>query len=1058
MHRLLLRHRPILSVLVSAVGLSAWNAVPTAGRQARPFGAELLSGVTWRSIGPAYSGGRITDIEVDPRSSSVIYVGAASGGVFKSVNHGTTWAPVFDGAENLSVGDIALAPSQPDIVWVGTGEANNRNSSPYGAGIYRSDDGGRTWRRLGLVETRHIGRVVVHPMDPDTIYVAALGHLFGPNQERGVYKTADGGRTWQKVKYIDGHTGFVDLALQPEAPHTILAAAYQRRRTAFGFAGGGPGSGLYKSTDGGRTWRELTRGLPTGVKGRIGLTFSQRNPQLVLAIVEAADGGVFRSTDAGESWERLNSLNPRPMYYSKLRIDPNDDDRVYVLGTQMHSSTDGGRTFEVHDYRDGDGYGVGVHVDHHALWIDPTDSEHLLLGNDGGFYFSYDRGATWRMADNLPIQQFYDVAVDMGKPYRVFGGLQDNKSHFAPNTTRRYQGLLNRDWTVMDFGDGMYAQADPIDPAIAYASAQNGAILRVSTVTGDRKSIRPYPRDSAESYRFNWTSPFLISPHDPATLYLGGNRLFKSRNRGDSWIETEDLTRRLDRDTLRIMGLVPTAATPSRHDGVAAISTITTISESRLRAGVLWVGTDDGNVQVSRDAGNTWSEVGGRFPGVSQRFWVSRVEASASVEARAYVALDGHWDDDYDPHIFVTDDFGATWRRITSPPLEGSVNVVREHPQNPEHLLAGTETGVFASLDQGRSWLRLNGNLPRVPVDDIEIHPRENDLIVGTHGRGIWILDQASFLSAFQPTATGPQLFPVRPSMTFQYWNGVPENGQAMFRAPNAPFGAIIDYYLDAHAPEAVAVRVRDPQGCILRTYEAASTPGFHRLTWDLRLEPIPGLPPPPIGGMESKNAGPFVLPGFYTIELEAAGVRRQVQAEVLADSLIPLLDAERRARFDFVLELRELRAGARYAFARGDSVQQLIAGVRKAAGDRNGVRVATHADSAAARIGAVMERFRPQRMALENWFNGLAGAFVGGPTSQGSMTEPTEAQKRQLARLGPAIERITSELDSAIEAELPRLNRALRQAGQSVIDAPRRQAVVDSYPVVCNRSTATDL
>ena len=462
--------------------LLALGATPLLSTAAAPLTAQpptrIAAGLHWRSIGPAIAGGRISDVEIVPGTQSHIYLGAASGGVWVSVNHGTTWTPLFDEQPNLSVGDIALAPSDPLQVWVGTGEANNRNSSPWGQGVYHSSDGGKTWRLTGLEETRHIGRIVVHPTDPDRVWVAALGHLFGPNEERGVYRTTDRGATWEKVVHIDENTGFVDLAMDPADPATLYAAAYQRQRRAWGFIGGGPGSGLYKSTDGGDSWRELTEGLPEGDKGRIGVAVSTRNPALVMAVVEAEDGGIFKSTDRGESWTRVNELNQRPMYYSQLRIDPNDDETVYLVAGSLHRSTDGGENFTTVALELV--YNTGVHVDHHDLWIDPADSRHMILGNDGGLYSTWDGGENWTFISNIPIGQFYDVDLDMADPYNVYGGLQDNNSYRGPSRTRRYHGILNRDWQVIDYGDGMYVETDPSDLGSVYVTSQNAGIVRVS--------------------------------------------------------------------------------------------------------------------------------------------------------------------------------------------------------------------------------------------------------------------------------------------------------------------------------------------------------------------------------------------------------------------------------------------------------------------------------------------------------------------------------------------------------------------------------------------------
>jgi photosystem II stability/assembly factor-like uncharacterized protein len=1049
----------------------AWSLVatgaPVQAQERLQLAPEQLASLRWRSIGPAVAGGRITDIEVDPVRRATVYVGAASGGVFRSDNHGTTWTPIFDGAANLSVGDIAVAPSDPNVLWVGTGEANNRNSSPWGGGVYRSTDGGTTWTFTGLEETRHIGRILVHPEDPATVWVAALGHLFGPNEERGVYKTTDGGQSWRKVKHVDANTGFVDMVMEPGDPDVLYAAAYQRRRRAFGFVGGGPGSGLYRSTDAGETWNELTNGLPTGDKGRIGLAISARNPALLMAIVQASDGGVFRSTDRGASWTRTDSLNPRPMYYSKIRIDPANDDRIYVLGTQLHRSEDGGRTFDI--VRTEEEYGLGVHVDHHALWIDPDDADHLLLGNDGGFYFSFDRGANWWFSGNLPIQQFYDVALDMAQPFNILGGLQDNNAVRGPSAVRRWQGVLNGDWEVIDYGDGMYVQADTTDSGFLYVDSQGGAIQRIHAATGDRKSIQPVPRDTAERYRFDWTSPIVLSRHDASTIYLGGNKLFTSRDRGHTWSETDDLTRGIDRDTLPIMGRLADSTALSRHDGTSSYGEITSIAESPLDPAVIWVGTDDGNVQVTRDGGALWTEVSAHVPGLPHPLFVSRVEASHAAEGRAYVAFDGHWDDDYRPYLYVTDDFGQTWRSLASTLPSATVNVVREHPRNPALLFVGAEDGVFVSIDRGESWTPLSGEwwpppssredtaagadgsvasrrMPRVPVDDIEIHPRDDALVAATHGRGIWILDDIGALAGFTPeiAAAPAHLFEVQPATLFQHRNSVPTLGQGIFRAPNPPFGAVIGYWIGSAVGDSVTLRVRDERGAPLRTLRGSGAAGLHRVTWDLRLEPLPhdttDFPPP---GLDVGPRGPLVLPGTYTVQLEGASDDLVRSIEVRTDPLMPVSPEEQRRRYDFTVALYALQRDAYFAGVQANRLEKRARTALDSVKTLDEVPATTVAriDSLHGAISSAAAELRRQNGALRGWWRGLIGEFDGGPSTIGTMTGPTEAQDRRHAQLTQRFLSAFEALDDVIATTVPSLNRDLQHAGVPAVQVPRRDS-----------------
>ena len=996
---------------------------------------SVAPGLTWRSIGPAITGGRVTDIEVVPGTQSHLYVGTASGGVWESVNHGTTWTPIFDDAANLSVGDIALAPSDPLEIWVGTGEANNRNSSPWGEGIYHSSDGGKSWVSRGLEETRHIGRIVVHPTDPDVVWVGAVGHLFGPNPERGVFKTVDRGETWERVLFIDENTGVIDLVMDPTDPRILYAATYQRQRRAWGFIGGGPGSGIHKSTDGGMTWRELRAGLPEGDMGRIGLAVTSRNPNLIMAVVEADGGGVFRSDDKGETWRKVNDLNQRPMYYSTLRIDPNDERRVYQVAGSLHRSTDGGETFEALPMELE--YNMGVHVDHHALWIDPADSDHMILGNDGGVYSTWDMGDNWTFIANLPIGQFYDVDLDMSDPYYVYGGLQDNNSYRGPSRTRRYQGILNRDWQVVDYGDGMYAETDWSDPGTAYVTSQNAGIVRVNVATGDRKALKPVTRDTADEYRFDWKSPILVSSHDSDRVYLGGNRLFISDDRGVSWRETEDLTRQLHQDSLPIMGVLPDSTTLSKHDG-ASYGEITAVSESPVTPGILWVGADDGTVQVSRDDGITWTDVTDRIPGLAFPYYVSWVEASHAEEGRAYVSLDGHWDDDYAPYLYVTEDHGASWRSLAEGLPSRTVNVVREHPDNPDLLFVGAEDGAFASRDRGVTWGPLGSGMPTVPVDDLEIHPRDQDLVAGTHGRGIWILDDISPLAQADPASEeGLQLVDPRPTTLFLYRNDVPSVGQGTFRARNPTFGANIDYWLPT-SPDQVDIRIMNDAGEPVRTLRGSTEAGLNRMTWDLRHDPLPhDTTAFDVPMLDAGPRGPLVMPATYTVELTAGEESRRTTLEVRPDPDLPVPASERLARYEFTLALYALQ---QRAYEGGTSAYAL---------DRERERVEAELDSAEVerseeldelltRIDEAADEWRAVNNQIRNWWTGLVGQFDGGPSTVGSLTGPSDDQQRRLSRLQTRADESEADLDELRAEVVPRLNELLEAAGvEGVMPSP---------------------
>lgn len=874
-------------------------AVPGASQTAEQV-ESVLNRIEWRNIGPAIMGGRIDDIAVVESDPKVFWVGTASAGVWKTVNHGITWIPQFQNEEVSSIGSIAVAPSDPSVVWVGTGEPANRQSSSWGNGVYVSLDGGTTWTHKGLEDTHHIGRVLVHPNDPGTVYVAALGHLWGPNEERGVYRTRDGGETWDRVLHGDENTGAVELAMDPESPDTLYAALYQRRRRAYGFAGGGPGSGIHRTTDGGDTWTKLGGGLPEGDTGRIGLNVYRRDPRIVYAIVENREGGVFRSEDKGLTWERMSDTNPRPMYYSQIRIDPNNDQRIWVLGTQMYYSQDGGRTFATD-------WVQRIHVDHHALWIDPADSNHMVLGNDGGIHISWDRGRSWDFVNTIALGQFYEIGHDMSTPYMVYGGLQDNGSWGAPSRTFFRQGISNEDWFRIGGGDGFYTEAIPGDPDTVYVESQNGNLRRLNRRTSETKLIRPQPENGGERYRFDWNSPIVISPHDPDTVYYGGNRLFISSDRGDAWTRTDDLTKRLDRDELPIMDVPVTEDTLSRHDGISSFGQIVTIAASSLEEGVIYVGADDGNVQRSRDGGRTWDNLTGNLPGVPDQTYVTRLIASAHSASRVYVTLDGHRNDDYSTYAFVSDDYGDSFQSIagTLPP-EAALNVIREHHDNENFLVTGGEFGVYVTLDRGANWHRIGGQVPTVPVDDLAIHPRENDLILGTHGRSIWIADDIAPLTTLDASVFEKDLhlFPVRDAVAWRLYTHKGNTGHKFFIAENPPEGALLHIYAKAAGEAEITVSAG---GDAVRTLKAELEPGLNRVNWDLRYDsPVPdggqGFGGPP--------RGPRVLPGAYTVRVASGGASAEGSVAVSEDPRIQIPEADRRANHDALVRLTGMVAG----------------------------------------------------------------------------------------------------------------------------------------------------
>ena len=924
----------LILALVSVVITTAPSMAQQTGELVNASDDPLLQGFRWRSIGPVGQGGRVDDIAVNPKNPKNFFVGFATAGLWKTTNNGTTFRPVFDTYSTHSIGAIGLSPSNPDIVYIGTGEANNRQSSSFGEGMYKSTDNGETFVHIGLRETQSIARVVVHPSNPDVVWVAANGQLFGPNPERGVFKTIDGGKTWGKVLYIDENTGATDLLMDPSNPDILFAATYQRRRTACCFVGGGPGSGIWTSQDGGESWNRVEgNGLPNGTMGRIALAMTPANPDVVYAQIEvAADkedqlneveseewqrlaredatpsdpewNGIWRSTNKGRSWEFRSNENGRPMYFSQIRVSPQDPDLVYVVDQRVHKSRDGAATFETLE-----GYG---HVDQHAIWIDPTDHDHIMIGNDGSVDITWDQGETWESLRTWAVGQPYHVSADMRRPYYVCTGLQDNGSWCGPSSVR--QGpILAQDWYRIGGGDGFYTAIDPTDFTVIYSESQNGNIRRGNLIDGETSSIRPRgasgrggrggrggggqpnivptPEPNTE-IRWNWNTPFIISPHNAQTIHTGSNHFFTSRDRGENWMMSPDLTKNIDRDEIQIMGFYNAVercrqnnrgveCIPSRNDGVGSWSTIVSVSESPLVPGNLWAGTDDGNIQVSRDGGTTWTEVSRNLPGGTTEYYVSRVDASAHNAATAYVSIDGHKSNDLRPYIYVTRDYGESWTDISSnlPPY-GNVNTIRQDPRNPKLLYAGTEFGFFVSLDDGDSWKRFMPNLPVVRIDDVLVHPRDNDLILATHGRSIYILDDITALQTITEDvmAQDVHLFDPRPAIL---WNGSivssrSVTGDKNWTGENAATGASIHYYLGDDVSGAVEIQITDVvTGDVVRDLQGTTTAGLNRVQWNLRANPE----------NQNNNQGPEVGSGIYRITLLANGMDQSALLEVLEDA-----------------------------------------------------------------------------------------------------------------------------------------------------------------------------
>ncbi|MBM3297632.1 MAG: hypothetical protein FJY83_08535, partial [Candidatus Aminicenantes bacterium] len=815
------RRSPVL--LLASLSVLAWSALVSAGQA---LNDEILGGLRFRSIGPTRQGGRFVDFAAPLQKPHTFYAATASGGLWKTENRGQSFQPAFDNQPVFSIGDIAVDPSNPEVVWVGTGEANNSRSSYWGNGVYKTEDGGKTWAHLGLEESHHIGRLVVHPTDPGTVYVAALGHLYSENEERGLYKTEDGGRTWKEVlnfRVRGARMGCVDVVLDPRNPDVVYAATYDRLRRPWTYHIGGPGSRIHKSNDGGRTWAVLQEGLPGGHLGRIGLAVYLRNPDILYACVENVnkpgmsdeerwkeilegrssagmiDGQVFRSEDGGRSWNAASppnrSIGGAPgYYYGQIVIDPNDDRHVYVLSVGVHETTDAGKTWNSRAFAFGG--------DNHALWIDPADSNHMLLGYDHGLGITYDRGRTWRHPDNMPLAQFYAVGFDMSVPYRVAGGLQDNGSVLGPSTKKGSPGrqeaaaggaglspalrpgpsILLEDWFSVGGGDGMFNVFDTRTNRYLYNESQFGVIQRLDLLTGETKSILYRGRD----LRFNWCAPIHVSAHDSRTIYHCGNVVLRSPNRGESWEEVSpDLS---TNDPAKL-------ASGKGGDGNIQYCTITAFDESPLVSSVLWAGTDDGRVWLTRNGGKDWSELSAGIPG-HPGFWVSRLTASGHDPGTAYLSFTGYRHDDFRPFLYRTSDYGRTWTSIAANLPREPVNVVREHPRNPGLLFVGTEMGVYVSIDGGRSWSQMKANLPTQPVHDLKVHPRDDELIAATHGRGLFIAD-ISPLAELSPQVLASRLHVFTPKTKIRWLPGLTRHSSSSnYPGESEPRGLVLYFTL----------------------------------------------------------------------------------------------------------------------------------------------------------------------------------------------------------------------------------------------------------------------
>jgi len=950
-----------------------------------PMNSSVFAGLKLRAVGPAVISGRIQSLAVNPKNRAHYYVGVASGGMWRTDNNGITWNPVFENEGSYSIGTVVMDPKDSNVIWVGTGENNSQRSVGYGDGVYRSDDGGKSWKNMGLKKSEHIARILIDPRDSNVIYVASQGPLWGPGGDRGLYKSTDGGKTWKHSLNISENTGVTDVVMDPSNPDILYAASYQRRRHVFSFINGGPESAIHKSTDAGATWTKLKSGLPTVDLGRIALAISPTDPNILYAHVEAAErrGGIFRSRDRGATWEKRNDFDATAMYYSTIYVDPKNPDRLYVMNTFGMMSDDGGKTLRRIGQRN-------KHVDEHALWVDPNDTNYLLSGTDGGLYESYDGGANWHHKSNLNVGQFYDVTVDNSEPfYYIYGGTQDNNSLGGPSRTINAYGIVNSDWFITNGGDGFRSQVDPTDPNIIYAESQYGGLVRYNRKTGEALGIQPQEGKGEPGLRWNWDSPLIISPHQHTRLYFAANKLFQSDDRGNTWRAiSADLTRQIDRDKLPMMGKIWPPEAVAKHASTSSFGNIVALAESPHKAGVLYVGTDDGLIQVTEDNGANWRKIE-KFTSVPDGTYVSRIAASHHHDRTVYATFDNHKNADFKPYVLKSTDAGNTWTPITANlPENGPVLAIAEDFVNPRLLFVGTEFGLFFSVDGGAKWTQLKGNMPTIPVRDIVIHKREADLVAATFGRGFYVLDDITPLRNFKPESLQQEatLYPVRKAM--MYIEATPNGsrgkgslGESFFTAPNPPYGATFTFQLkekyktakekrqeaekaaaaknpmgayatlpyptrdqlreeaEAEAP-ALFLQIMDEDGALVRQLPAPNNAGMNRVTWNLRYPPTnlpPETPPADENPFDQGPGGVHATPGKYSVKLvkkvdgKYADLSAPQSFELYVHGADKMAAADRKTLHDFQRKVAKLARALGGASSLSNELRTRVRAVRRA-------------------------------------------------------------------------------------------------------------------------------
>ncbi|MBU4307358.1 MAG: hypothetical protein L6428_03525 [Candidatus Aminicenantes bacterium] len=991
--------------------------------------SDTVAGIGARNIGPAIMSGRISALDaVYEKDRLTIFCGAASGGLWRSKNGGTTWKPVFD-KYNQSIGALRIAPTDPQIIWLGTGESWVRNSVSIGDGVYRSTDGGDTWINLGLSASERISAIEVDPRNPEVAYVAAQGPLWSSGGERGVYKTRDGGKTWERILFVDKNTGAASLAMDLKNPDVIYAGMWQHRRLPWTFESGGPGSGFYKSSDGGKTWTKLNgdpkRGLPDGILGRIAVAIAPSDSKVVYAAVEAKDGALYRSDNSGETWTRQSDsvdVMLRPFYFSFLAVDPKDPLRVYKPALFLNASSDGGHSFTI--------VGYSAHADFHPMWIDPINPERMMVGTDGGLYVSEDRGNSWRMVPNLPLAQFYHVSVDEAQPYNVMGGLQDNSTWRGPS--KAGGGIANRHWSNLFGGDGFWAWADPTDADYVYVEYQGGEMARKNVKTGGSRSIKPQEGPGESRYRWNWNTPIMPSPVEKGTIFVGCQYLFCSRDNGNSW---ERISIDLTTNNPAKISNEKSGGLTSDNSSAEMHCTIYSIAPSPKNAKLIWVGTDDGNVQLTKDGGKTWKNLAGKITGLPSRTWVSWIEASPYAEGTAFATFDGHTNGDMKPYIYRTDDFGQTWKPLITPELEGFAHVVKQDPLNPELLYLGTELGLFLSLDGGQAWIRFSaGDFPRVPVRDLAFQTREHDLVIATHGRGIWIVDDLTPLRALKKDVLEKDvaLLPSRPQqrlgLPFEGWC----EGDQAYVARNAPDGINIAYYLKKRLLIGdLKLEVLDENSQVLDTPPVSKRRGINRVYWSGELKG----PKVAKGSTPAFSAfgGPMVPEGTYKIRLTKGKEVLESQVQILADPRSPFTREDRVACFETVKEVAKMLEDMAYTVDRiadlQDQAKQRGNEIKVDAQKAKFVKFVKALETNRALFVPVREeggitgeeRLRDYLASLYGSINGFEG-------------RPSKTNLDRKEALRKDIQKATDDAELRIKKDLVELNAILEKAGMKAL------------------------